>query len=93
MNICNTHITELHILPGSLLVRPFLPDVEDSSDVCDQDEALGHNNVTKTVVDVDDNHTNIPDLAWPFLIISLIHLLCGLGYICLSTKYTTENPS
>jgi len=68
---------------GSLLVRPFLPDVEDSSDVCDQDEALGHNNVTKTVVDVDDNHTNIPDLAWPFLIISLIHLLCGLGYICL----------
>ena len=71
-------------------MRPFLPDTEDSSAVCAKEEALSYSNVTQNVVDVDDAvqvenliGTKIPSLAWPFLIIALVHLLTAVGYCSL----------
>jgi len=75
---------------GSLIVRPFLPDTEDSSAVCDKEEALSFSNVTQDAVGVDhvvqvENlpSTKIPVLAWPFLIITLVHLMTAVGYCSL----------
>jgi hypothetical protein len=66
---------------GSLIVRPFLPDVEDNSAVCDEEDDVAEvNNVTEAMLNMTDTAAGIPSLAWPFLIISLVHLLTGVGY-------------
>ena len=69
---------------GSLIVRPFLPDVEDNSAVCDDDEVASYDNVTDNMLNTTETDGDIPNLAWPFLIISLVHLLTGVGYCCIS---------
>jgi len=68
---------------GSLIVRPFLPDVEDNSAVCDDEEVATYNNVTDNMLNITETAGDIPNLAWPFLIISLVHLLTGVGYCCI----------
>ena len=76
-----------NIFVGSLIVRPFLPDVEDNSAVCDDDEEVAtYNNVTDNMLNITETAGDIPNLAWPFLIISLVHILTGVGYCCISNN-------
>ena len=77
-------------------MRPFLPDTEDSSAVCAKEEALSYSNVTQNVVDDAVQvetliGTEIPALAWPFLIIALVHLLTAVGYCSLSIIIFNSN--
>jgi len=80
---------------GSLIVRPFLPEKEDNSSVCEEEHiaiAQSSTNVTN-VLKVDEDvqvedltpivDIDFPDIAWPFLIIAMVHILTAVGYLCL----------
>jgi len=78
---------------GSLIVRPFLPEKEDSSSVCDgfefSTDIIVTNNVTHYTLATDTTRvqesghddTGFPLIAWPFLIISIVHVLTAFGYL------------
>jgi len=46
-------------------------------------EVVDYKNVTEDMLNITETGGDIPNLAWPFLIISLVHLLTGLGYCCI----------
>ena len=77
-------------------MRPFLPEKEDNSSVCEEEHiaiAQSSTNVTN-VLKVDEDvqvedltpivDIDFPDIAWPFLIIAMVHILTAVGYLCLS---------
>ena len=80
----------LGFMLGSLVVRPFLPETEEghgSEGVCSN--IVNTNISLSSHIGTNDNETNqsenpeLPDLVYPFSIVSGIHFLSGAAYIVL----------
>jgi len=77
---------------GSLIVRPFLPEISEDTSICGQVQEQTEFNQTLSDVEVryvPDIPSNpmfftVPPIVWPFLIIAIIHIVTGLGFIALA---------
>lgn len=73
-----------------MIVRPFLPEKNEDSSTCGfNTEAFDeitkiHHGINTTNDMSDDNIENVPDIAKPFLIIAIAHIVTGLAFIFLS---------
>ena len=82
---------------GSLVVRPYLSEDQDNSDiVCDasaQNNTINSNTTAFVISDdssdpsINIDAKNIPNLVWPFSIICLVHIVCAVGYLGISRLY------
>ena len=70
---------------GSLIVRPFLPDVQQQDTaIC---ETAGQSNLSQISDNQHDHHLtahSVLPLGWPFFIVCFIHTATALGYLALS---------
>ena len=79
----------LGFMLGSLVVRPFLPEKEEGGDtegIC-SNIVSGHN-ITTSDFAINETlhesqHQTLPDLVYPFNIVSGIHFLSGAAFIIL----------
>ena len=73
--------------PGTLVVQPFFPTDVNSDDVCNH-ASVSMNTTIADLAGVEvpnpDELDIIPYLAWPFILISVGHLLPVLGFILIS---------
>ena len=78
----------LGFMLGSLVVRPFLPEQEegDTGGVCsNMVSGAGYNVTTLDATNQSQHHGNpsLPDLVYPFNIVSGIHFLSGAAFVAL----------
>ena len=74
----------LGFMLGSLVVRPFLPEEEegDTGRVCSNIVSSIINNVTTAEIAANETQS-LPDLTYPFNIVSGIHFLSGAAFVFL----------
>lgn len=81
--MCHHFVVGLGFLAGPVLLRPFLP--EGASD--EQREQACHRGALADNDGGDggdgDNATQMANMTWPFLLVSLGHVACGLAYLVL----------
>ena len=76
----------LGFMMGSLVIRPFLPEEnEETGTVCHQsilNESVTQisNSSTEENLDIQE----LPNLIWPYGIVSIIHIVCSTAFLCLS---------
>ena len=74
----------LGFMMGSLIVRPFLPEENhEAGTVCHQSVNESASLQSNSSI---DSQEELPNLIWPFGIVSIIHLVCAAAFLCLSKK-------
>ena len=75
----------LGFMMGSLIVRPFLPEEnKETGTVCHK--SVVNESASLPSNSSRDSQEELPNLIWPFGIVSIIHLVCATAFLCLSKK-------